>query len=548
QKYKRFSLPLKNHLSLALFDSAKFHDLDEDSMQETFPINVTRLMNEEQLWGCFYNFPQLYEDEYSPVVKVRNISDIAEVQDGVLTRDLVSVCLSYLKRTPILGDYVYIKLDLSSKLLSDIENLKHYKYIVYLDLSSNQISELTVLSYLPYVQYLDVSFNRLCSVLDYETQNLNHLRLLWLDLSYNNISDFEFGDNVGLWTLLHLQYLNLNENNLTLRELHARNNRFCALLDLAVYMSKLRLITVLDLRSNPVCSVPGYNDVIVNSFPMLLTLDECDLDPVDQRLVKMNMSPDAVTFASRRLLRLLYIEQLSRARVSPYNPPADTTDVPIVVLVGYEAVGKGSLARRLTQELSSHIELAVQHTTAVYHFPNHYIQVSRKEFDDMLLAGQFLTYSEVDGESYGLSREQAFVRDAKVRVVAMDLIGALMLKLRGRQPYLILTTCLDKQALAKRQQDRKMYLYHYCFLFRIDCYVKETTHYTVPYYGRITQRNKNETIMRRSTIPFTIYFYQAAIPEDKSRSEFLIESECSLFKGASSEISRKQKNENKLLS
>ncbi|XP_050682078.1 uncharacterized protein LOC126977353 [Leptidea sinapis] len=607
QKYKRFSLPLKNHLSLALFDSAKFHDLDEDSMQETFPINVTRLMNEEQLWGCFYNFPQLYEDEYSPVVKVRNISDIAEVQDGVLTRDLVSVCLSYLKRTPILGDYVYIKLDLSSKLLSDIENLKHYKYIVYLDLSSNQISELTVLCYLPYVQYLDVSFNRLCSVLDYETpqwfltevnyrynivtkirdlelfwsitvldlahnnikcingletlrylrrldlsfnhiqrlENLNHLRLLWLDLSYNNISDFEFGDNVGLWTLLHLQYLNLNENNLTsmkvfsgcsrLRELHARNNRFCALLDLAVYMSKLRLITVLDLRSNPVCSVPGYNDVIVNSFPMLLTLDECDLDPVDQRLVKMNMSPDAVTFASRRLLRLLYIEQLSRARVSPYNPPADTTDVPIVVLVGYEAVGKGSLARRLTQELSSHIELAVQHTTAVYHFPNHYIQVSRKEFDGMLLAGQFLTYSEVDGESYGLSREQAFVRDAKVRVVAMDLIGALMLKLRGRQPYLILTTCLDKQALAKRQQDRKI--------------ARDLAHEENLNAESLIEISTLQVLLSgRIIINGILNEILQAIPEDKSRSEFLIESECSLFKGASSEISRKQKNENKLLS
>lgn len=56
----------------------------------------------------------------------------------------------------------------------------------------------------------------------------------------------------------------------------------------------------------------------------------------------MNMAPDVTAFATRRLLRQLYIEQLSSARVSPFVPPADATDVPIVVLVGYEAVGKGN--------------------------------------------------------------------------------------------------------------------------------------------------------------------------------------------------------------
>lgn len=55
-------------------------------------------------------------------------------------------------------------------------------------------------------------------------------------------------------------------------------------------------------------------------------------------------------------------------------------------------------------------------------------------------------------------REEAFVKDGKVRVVTMDLLGALMLKLRGRQPYLILTTCSDKRALAARQLERKTYI------------------------------------------------------------------------------------------
>ncbi|XP_050348175.1 uncharacterized protein LOC126772039 [Nymphalis io] len=493
---------------------------------EQFPANVTSLLNEDQLWGCFYNFPELYDDIYSPVVPIRNIEDIPEIKNGVLTRDVVTACLSYLKRTPIMQDYVYIKLNLSSKYLINIDALKHYKYLVYLDLSSNLLTDLKVLSNLLYLQYLSVDFNKLKAVLDYETpqwfltevhykynsvmnirelksfwsitildlshnnikyieglqnlrylrrldlsfnhiqrlENLNHLRLTWLDVSYNNISSFEYGSDSGLWTLLHLESLNISENKLTslkllsgctrLRELRARNNCFNVLLELAIYMSNLRSLILLDLSSNPICNVLGYKDVVYNKFPKLLELDDIEVDPVEQRAAIMDMSPDIITFATRRLLRLLYIQQLSRARVSPFTPPADTTDIPIVVIVGYEAVGKGSLARRLAAECASNIELALQHTTAC-HFLDHYKVITRRKFDDMLLAGDLLTYSEMDGESYGLSREEAFVKDGKVKVVTMDLIGALMLRLRGYRPYLILASCSDKQSLSRKQQERR---------------------------------------------------------------------------------------------
>lgn len=76
---------------------------------------MTPLLNEDQYWGCFYNFPELYSNVYSPVVHIRDIEDVPELVGGVLTRDMVTACLSYLRRTPILGDFVYIKLDLSSK-------------------------------------------------------------------------------------------------------------------------------------------------------------------------------------------------------------------------------------------------------------------------------------------------------------------------------------------------------------------------------------------------------------------------------------------------
>ncbi|XP_049875914.1 uncharacterized protein LOC126373721 [Pectinophora gossypiella] len=560
----------------------------EDSADEQFPINVTSLMNEDNYWGCFYPFPELYNDVYSPVVRVRDIKDVAEIVGGVLTRDMVNACLTYLKRTPILGDFVFIKLDLSNKHLVNIEVLQHYKYLVYLDLSANYLTDLTVLSHLLYLQNLSVSFNRLNTVLEYDVpqwfltevhykynsvkrirdltmfwsitildlshnnikgitglenlhylrrldlsfnhiqrlENLNNLRLVWLDVSYNNISSFEFGSQAGLWTLYHLEYLNLNENNLTsmkifsgctrVKELHARNNGLSMLLELAVYMRQMRRLAILDLRANPICCTPGYRDVVINTFPLLLSLDAEELDPVIQRRFKMDTTPDVKAFACRRLLRLLYIEQLSRARVSPYVPPADTREVPLVIIVGYEAVGKGTLVRRLANDCSANIEEAVQHTTAMFHFPGHYREVTRKLFDKMLLSGELLTYSELDGESYGLSREEAYVKDGKVKVAAMDLTSALMMQLRGRRPYLILATCSDKNALIKRQRDRKEYR---------NRMLEARTSVEVP----LEKSTLQVLVSGRILVTGILNEILLCLPEEKEESEFVIESQCSLL-------------------
>lgn len=62
----------------------------------------------------------------------------------------------------------------------------------------------------------------------------------------------------------------------------------------------------------------------------------------------MEFNPRVEAFASRRLQRLLYMQQLQRARVPCQTPPADTTGVPLVVLVGHEAVGKGDTGKVLT--------------------------------------------------------------------------------------------------------------------------------------------------------------------------------------------------------
>lgn len=74
-------------------------------------------MNEDNLWGAFYLFPEIYGDVYSPIVHVRSVEDVPELVGGVLTKDMITACLSYLRRIPILSDYAFIKLDLSGKVI-----------------------------------------------------------------------------------------------------------------------------------------------------------------------------------------------------------------------------------------------------------------------------------------------------------------------------------------------------------------------------------------------------------------------------------------------
>lgn len=76
-------------------------------------------------------------------------------------------------------------------------------------------------------------------------------------------------------------YENLNR----LKELHVRNNQLSILLELAVYMRTMRRLGLIDLRSNPICNVPGYKDVVINTFPVLLNLDNEDLDPIEQVII-----------------------------------------------------------------------------------------------------------------------------------------------------------------------------------------------------------------------------------------------------------------------
>ncbi|CAH0694609.1 unnamed protein product [Spodoptera exigua] len=112
-------------------------------------------------------------------------------------------------------------------------------------------------------------------------------------------------------------------------------------------------------------------------------------------------------------------------------------------------------------------------------------------------------------------RQEAFVSEGKVKIACMDLSSALMLKLRGYRPYMILATYTDRKSLSTIQERRKTY--------------RKSTR----------ERMSLETPMERSTLQVMlsgriiitgiINEIILGLPDEKNQSEFMMESECSLM-------------------
>lgn len=99
---------------------------------------------------------------------------------------------------------------------------------------------------------------------------------------------------------------------------------------------------------------------------------------------------------------------------------------PVLVITGPSGVGKGTLIRRLLDEVAG-AELSVSATTRPprgnevngrdYHF------LSAPEFADRVARGEFVEHAEYAGNSYGTLRSE-LARPARLIVLEIDLQGA----------------------------------------------------------------------------------------------------------------------------
>ncbi|XP_036453284.1 leucine-rich repeat and coiled-coil domain-containing protein 1 isoform X2 [Colossoma macropomum] len=171
---------------------------------------------------------------------------------------LIDKDISSLLEVPLKSNIT--SLNLHCNRLSKIEGLTTTWHIRHLDLSSNHISRIEGLGSLSSLRTLNLSCNSITKV-----EGLNGLvNLTRLNLAYNQISD--------LTGLLHLHGAEYKLKHLQLHSncLDSMNH----LLQCMVGLRNLRDVTLsMDGADNPVCSRPGYREMVLQTLQQVSILD-----------------------------------------------------------------------------------------------------------------------------------------------------------------------------------------------------------------------------------------------------------------------------------
>ncbi|XP_055008152.1 leucine-rich repeat and coiled-coil domain-containing protein 1 isoform X2 [Boleophthalmus pectinirostris] len=154
-------------------------------------------------------------------------------------------------------------LNLHCNNISRIEGLTNAWHLRHLDLSSNCISHIEGLSSLTSLRTLNLSCNLITKV-----EGLNGLvNLTRLNLSYNQINNL-----TGLLYLHGPQY-KLNHLSLHGNQLDSIDHLLQCLLGLH---SLKEVILYKDGADNPLCTSPGYREIVFQSLPQIYVLDGLD--------------------------------------------------------------------------------------------------------------------------------------------------------------------------------------------------------------------------------------------------------------------------------
>uniref|UniRef100_A0A4W4DPS3 Leucine-rich repeat and coiled-coil domain-containing protein 1 n=2 Tax=Electrophorus electricus TaxID=8005 RepID=A0A4W4DPS3_ELEEL len=171
---------------------------------------------------------------------------------------LIDKGISSLLEVPLKSNIT--SLNLHCNRLAKIEGLTAAWHIRHLDLSSNHISRIEGLGSLSSLRTLNLSCNNITKV-----EGLNGLlNLTRLNLAYNQIND-----------LTGFLYLHGAEYKLKHIQLHSNHvDSMTHLLQCLVGLHSLRDVTLnRDGADNPVCTLPGYREMVLQSLHQVSTLD-----------------------------------------------------------------------------------------------------------------------------------------------------------------------------------------------------------------------------------------------------------------------------------
>ncbi|XP_057652504.1 uncharacterized protein LOC130891660 isoform X1 [Diorhabda carinulata] len=330
-----------------------------------------------------------------------------------------------------------------------IPNLTNFWSIVHLNMSNNNIHEIRGLDGLKYLIYLDLSKNKIRML-----ENLNNSNMDTLLIKNNNICLYRAE---AFHKLERLRTVDLSFNKLTslqflrqnymLENVIMTNNEISQFLEL-FYLKDLRYLKSLNLIDNPIASMSHYKSMCLRTFKKLQYLNEGKVTAED-RVNASTMQDISLLYPPHvKRSQLLLLEQLKRPNTGAHVCPFDQPHPNVIIIIGPPGSGKRDVVMNFVAE-SSLLQLGVSYTTKPKRkdekFGIDYYFVDNLKFIDMLKKAEFLSISEFNGYLYGITHQELTKGRNSILVFFSDLETALVLKMAGINPEIVLALPRDEQ-------------------------------------------------------------------------------------------------------
>ncbi|EDV28977.1 uncharacterized protein TRIADDRAFT_52391 [Trichoplax adhaerens] len=361
-------------------------------------------------------------------------------ENAAISVEMIAEALSNYGRSPDGLQRVFLDVELIGRNLIDITDIAKFNYLQKATLSYNKITDLTSLSYLPHLVYVDVSHNELTKLLDFKPPT---------NLKGNNkIKKIE-----NIETLKWLQHFYL-ANNFVRSLKGLQNHEMLETIDLEdnqiidyteiKYLKDLDSLRELNLKGNPVQSLPDYRLSMLYRIPWLISLDHKKALETEKVAAKNIFAPKTESVACLNFVNH-HMHSFAQSRKLYDSTESQLhKSYPIIVFVGPSGSEKKNLMFKLIDEFPSNIGYCQPLTTRAASTKEkdlkHYLFVSEDKFEMQIKLGRFLQTCEIFGQKYGITRNsiEKIARRKLICLIHTNLQGALTLRCSHFKPRFLL--------------------------------------------------------------------------------------------------------------
>ncbi|XP_045064369.1 leucine-rich repeat and guanylate kinase domain-containing protein isoform X3 [Coregonus clupeaformis] len=425
-------------------------------------------------------FPAAVHQPCADTFSTSEEEETMEKNDGVLTEEEVSSCLSNLGHSATGLEHVYQFLSAPGQNLKNVSILCNYVHLQKLELPYNKIKDLSCVSHMPYLIILDASHNELTDFFGFQPpKNLKEVNFSHNQMSvmthlsaYSSLSKLNldyncFSEIGGLLHCASLTHLSLAHNKISrisgLDNLPIKDLCLISEINEATHIHDLCLLRELNLQRNPVQEQLDYRLAVIFLLQHLTVLDQEKVTAEEKVSAVNKYDPPLEVVAAREHMSHMVYQLMQPQVIYDSTLPSLDSPYPMLVLTGPQACGKRELAHKLCQEFKDFFAYGVCHTTRGPYFGEEdgsdYHFVTEEDFQNMIHMGKFIQTMQYAGHWYGLSREaiEDVAREGLACCVHLELEGVFSLKNSHFEPRYILMIPTDKEQYGGRLRTRALY-------------------------------------------------------------------------------------------